>query len=418
MEHIDQMAKWAVDHNPFAAGLLQLTSPIQSPPAALVLGNQLLHEFVGVQTLPGSLHDLLCSDAQSVEWLRAMDTVLVLGTPTSCRLKAYRKSRGHAESAESFQAEIHLVPITNDSEGGEQFALFTLQDCTDTHQAAHTLELERQRLSALTAELDDGVLVVDSSMLVSQTNEAAARMIGLDVSQAIGRHVSDVLTMVDVQTGGKFNNPMVNAILVGIDAGWTDGIALVRADQGRQPVKFCTKVIRDEDGMPVEALLVLRDVEHETAVLASLTHQAGHDALTGLVIRSVFDERLAQALALSERHGRRSAFMLIHLQGLDQARLLHGHAATDEQLRELAEQLVAVFRRSDTLCRFNEYHFAVVLTHLDDAIGADLLLKKLSTVKLVEPLNLNAALSFYPKDGESAASLIHHCSAQLPVLPL
>ena len=59
----------------------------------------------------------------------------------------------------------------------------------------------------------------------------------------------------------------------------------------------------------------------------------------------------------------------------------------------------------------------MVLTHLDDAIGADLLLRKLSRVRISEPLLLNAALSFYPKDGEAALGLIAHCAAQLPDPP-
>lgn len=409
-----QSAQWTLDHSPFAAGLLRLASSNPTDPASIVLTNESFKALVGAQAVPGPLHEILNADPQAAEWLRAIDTVLVLGKPSSCRLKAYRKSADQSGNTESFQAEVHLVPMEHESANGDQFALITLQDCTDTHQAAQNLSQERQRLLALTAELEEGVLVVDSAMLVSQINEAAARMMGVSVAEVVGRHVSDVLTLVDAQTGGNFNSPMVTAILVGIDAGWTEGIALARPDGSRQAIKFCTKVIRDSEGMPIEALMVLRDVEQQTAVLASLTHQAGHDALTGLVLRAVFDERLAQALALSERHGRRSALMLIRLQGLAEARLLYGQAATDDHLKHLAEQLVAVFRRSDTLCRFDEHHFAVVLTHLDDAIGSDLLLRKLSKVDIKVPLNLNAALSFYPKDGESSASLITHCTAQLP----
>ena len=415
-EHAVQTAKWAIDHSPFATGLLRLASADPSIPATLVLANREFQALIGAQQLPSFLHDVLHTDPQSTEWIRAIDTVLVLGKPTSCRLKAYRKCAGQTSDTESFQAELHLVPLEGETSGGDQFVMVTVQDCTDTHQAAQNLSLERQRMLALTAELDEGVLVVDSAMLVSQINAAAAHMMGVGIDEVVGRHVSDVLTMVDVQTGGHFNNPMVTAILVGIDAGWTDNIALARPDGARQAVRFCTKVVRDSAGMPVEALMVLRDVEQQTAVLASLTHQAGHDALTGLVLRAVFDERLAQALALSERHGRRSAFMLIRLKDLDQARLVRGQATTDEHLKDLAEQLVGVFRRSDTLCRFDEHHFAVVLTHLDDAIGAELLLRKLSKVDLVEPLALIAALSFYPKDGETAGTLMAHCAAQLPSL--
>ncbi|MBP6647518.1 MAG: PAS domain-containing protein, partial [Burkholderiaceae bacterium] len=99
------------------------------------------------------------------------------------------------------------MPVEDDTASGEQFVLITLQDCTDTHQAAQSLSQERQRLLTITAELEEGVLVVDSAMLVSQINDAAARMMGLAVADAVGRHVNDVLIMVNAQTGGNFNNP-------------------------------------------------------------------------------------------------------------------------------------------------------------------------------------------------------------------
>lgn len=416
-EHVSPYARWAIDHSPFAAGLIRLTTDNAADPALLLMANEQLQTLLGSHALPGLLHEVLHSDPQSIDWLRAVDTVLVLGKAASCRLKAYRKNAVETGNTESFQVEIYLAPVEAQTpDAPDQLALITLQDCTDTYQAAQNLSQERQRLLALTAELNEGVLVVDSAMLVSQINDAAARMMGIEAAEAVGCHVSDVLTMVDAQTGGNFNNPMVTAVLVGIDAGWTEGVALARPDGARQAIQFCTKVIRDADGMPIEALLILRDAQEQATVLASLTHQAGHDALTGLVLRAVFDERLAQALALSERHGRRSAFMLIRLEGLAEARMLIGQAATDDHLKQVAEQLVAVFRRSDTLCRFDEQHFAVVLTHLDDAIGAELLLRKLARVDIASPLTMNAALSFYPRDGETSQALIRHCTAQLPPL--
>ncbi|HYY10888.1 MAG TPA: diguanylate cyclase, partial [Kineosporiaceae bacterium] len=106
-------------------------------------------------------------------------------------------------------------------------------------------------------------------------------------------------------------------------------------------------------------------VEDRTRELAEantlLTHQAGHDALTGLVNRGLFNDRLQNALDRRRRAPAPLALLLIDLDGFKLVNDTHGHAAGDAVLRAVADRLRATFRDEDTVARLGGDEFAVLV---------------------------------------------------------
>jgi GGDEF domain-containing protein len=68
---------------------------------------------------------------------------------------------------------------------------------------------------------------------------------------------------------------------------------------------------------------------------AHAQHLASHDVLTGLPNRSLFDERLEQALGRTRR-GDRLALLTLDLDRFKQVNDMLGHAAGDTLIREFA----------------------------------------------------------------------------------
>jgi diguanylate cyclase (GGDEF)-like protein len=93
---------------------------------------------------------------------------------------------------------------------------------------------------------------------------------------------------------------------------------------------------------------------------AALTHQATHDALTGLPNRALLVDRIEQALSQSTRSGRCTAVFFVDLDGFKQINDTQGHAVGDTVLRTVAEQLVAVLRPMDTVARIGGDEFVVL----------------------------------------------------------
>jgi len=90
-------------------------------------------------------------------------------------------------------------------------------------------------------------------------------------------------------------------------------------------------------------------------------HLAAHDALTGLPNRRLLEDRLTQALALSQRNRRQTAVMFVDLDRFKAINDSLGHAVGDVVLKEVARRLVAQLREVDTVCRVGGDEFVVVL---------------------------------------------------------
>ena len=96
-----------------------------------------------------------------------------------------------------------------------------------------------------------------------------------------------------------------------------------------------------------------------------LAYLAHHDDLTGLPNRTLFFERLAHAVSLSRRNGRRVALMYIDLDRFKPINDTWGHAVGDEVLREVARRITGCVRETDTVGRIGGDEFVVLLLEVD-----------------------------------------------------
>ena len=126
--------------------------------------------------------------------------------------------------------------------------------------------------------------------------------------------------------------------------------------------------IRDPDGQPTLAVLMVQDVTQrkaaEDALLAQSElneHQAYHDALTGLPNRTLFSERIGHALAAARPGDGLVAVMLMDLDRFKEVNDSLGHHAGDQLLQEVARRLSAVLRSSDSIARLGGDEFGVLL---------------------------------------------------------
>ena len=103
---------------------------------------------------------------------------------------------------------------------------------------------------------------------------------------------------------------------------------------------------------------------------ARLSHQAFHDALTGLPNRALFLHRLAHALARAGRSGQPLAVFFLDLDRFKQVNDTLGHAVGDELLVTVTALLRGCLRDTDTLARFGGDEFALLLEDIGDLAGA------------------------------------------------
>jgi len=139
-----------------------------------------------------------------------------------------------------------------------------------------------------------------------------------------------------------------------------------------------------------------------------------YDSLTGLPNRSLFLDRVNQAIALTRRSNTALAVMFVDLDRFKDINDSRGHAAGDQLLKTISERLQSVVRSSDTVARLGGDEFAVIVGQVADR--NDPVLVALRTLDAVsKPLQIDGVehrisasigITVCPQDGEDADTLL------------
>ncbi|MFN8036201.1 MAG: PAS domain S-box protein [Acidimicrobiia bacterium] len=123
--------------------------------------------------------------------------------------------------------------------------------------------------------------------------------------------------------------------------------------------------VEDEAGSVSGYLGTVTDITHRHAAEEALRDRALHDPLTGLANRSLFFDRLDQALARLTRGSSVVAVLFLDLDGFKALNDRAGHGAGDDVLRHVADRLRQAIRPGDTAARLGGDEFVVLLTDVD-----------------------------------------------------
>jgi diguanylate cyclase (GGDEF)-like protein/PAS domain S-box-containing protein len=118
--------------------------------------------------------------------------------------------------------------------------------------------------------------------------------------------------------------------------------------------------LHNKQGVVHRMLGSMSDITERKRITSEMAWQATHDALTGLVNRHEFEERVARLL-FNRRGQRRHALLYIDL---DQFKVVNdtcGHQAGDQLLRQLTGLVAATVRETDTLARLGGDEFGLLL---------------------------------------------------------
>lgn len=164
-----------------------------------------------------------------------------------------------------------------------------------------------------------------------------------------------------------------------------------------------------------QALATSRDAERTSS------QRAMHDQKTGLPNRTLFDDRLAQAIAGAERHSWTLAVMFLDLDRFKLINDTHGHAAGDFVLTVVAQRLKSHARDEDTVCRNGGDEFLYLLINPSTRDDVARIAAQVQAA-IAEPIGLDAlqfaitpsiGIALYPEHGSSAEQLIAHADAAM-----
>jgi diguanylate cyclase (GGDEF)-like protein/PAS domain S-box-containing protein len=237
----------------------------------------------------------------------------------------------------------------------------TIANITERKRAEQAIFAEKERAQVTLQSIGDAVISTDAEGRIEYINPVAESLTAWSLAEARGRPIGDVLNLVNEITREPIENPLVSALGRGEAGAPVDHSVLITRAGQEVAIQESAAPICDRQGRVIGAVIVFHDVTKERRLKRALSYQASHDALTGLINRREFDNRL-HAAVLSAQRGE-GAYALLYID-LDQFKVVNdtcGHQAGDRLLRDVTGLLQTRVRASDTIARLGGDEFGVLL---------------------------------------------------------
>ena len=238
----------------------------------------------------------------------------------------------------------------------------TITDITERKMAETRVFEEKERAQVTLQSIGDGVITTDADGSVDYLNPVAQGLTGWEARNARGKPIEDIMSIVNEHTRASVDNPVTRCLKEGRVIALAENSVLVNKDGVEVPIQDSAAPIRDRMGNVIGAVMVFHDVSKESRLFRQLSYQASHDALTGLINRREFENRLVEAL--DKTHSKPDQEHALLYLDLDQFKVVNdtfGHTAGDELLRQVSELVQANIRSTDTLARLGGDEFGILL---------------------------------------------------------
>ncbi|AYG64766.1 MULTISPECIES: EAL domain-containing protein [unclassified Rhizobium] len=169
------------------------------------------------------------------------------------------------------------------------------------------------------------------------------------------------------------------------------------------------------------SVLVVRDLTERRQAQQMIEHLAHHDILTDLPNRSLFDQRMRQALQMANRKGGEVAIFCLDLDRFKAINDVFGHAEGDRILCKVAGILQRIIEEGDTVARLGGDEFAIIQPKRQQPVGATRLAERIlaefamemDTARDPTAVGVSLGIAIYPRDGASAEQLYANADTAL-----
>ncbi len=228
-------------------------------------------------------------------------------------------------------------------------------------RTANALYHEKELAETTLHSIGDAVITTDARGNLDYLNPIAETLTGWSIKDARGRPLTEVFNIVNGLTREPQINPVETCLRENRIIGLENNTVLITRNGQERVIEDSAAPVRDRENKVVGAVLVFYDVTLMRQSPHLLSHQAMHDALTGLINRREFERRLTATVEAAR--ARDTQHVLLYMD-LDQFKVVNdtcGHIAGDKLLRQLSFLLMNRIRGSDTIARLGGDEFGVLL---------------------------------------------------------
>ena len=292
---------------------------------------------------------------------------------------------------------------------GKQLFYSIIHDVTASKEAENQVLVASKMFDYST----DAVMLINDNNQVVSVNHAFTQITGYQQSEIQNNSPELILA-------GEKDVLLNDEVLSSIDeTGQWNGEIWHRLQSGQsKPLSARINCIRNENTNASSYVVLLSPRSYTSSKLDNKLHYV---ALTQLPNRSLFIDRLNNAIDRATRNKKRLGIILIDFKDFSEINVNYGYDMGDRLLQAIAKRLKYNTRDSDTISHFSSDNFAILVEDLSDiqhiGIVSQKLLSTLSesylTSNEVIDLSLSMGISIFPDDGRDAEQLIDQSNIAL-----
>ena len=292
---------------------------------------------------------------------------------------------------------------------------------TQLKEARDKLEKSHAFTESIITHAMEGIILINTRGIIKSFNPAAEFMFGYSQEDVVGKNISMLMPAPDSDAhDGYLKHYMETkeARVIGVER----EVAALRRDGKTFYMSLAVnEMVSGEERFFIG---IVRDISERKKSEAAIKQLAHFDAVTGLPNRSLFFDRLKQALAQAKRQKKRLAVLFLDLDGFKAVNDSLGHDVGDRLLKEVAKRLLKTIREMDTVARFGGDEFAFVVDDIENSEGASIVAKKILTA-LAKPFLVSGhrceiggsiGISLFPENSTSVATLIRQADIAMYVV--
>ena len=302
---------------------------------------------------------------------------------------------------------------------GRLYTQFIGRDITERRESETALRESQETLNSILESVPDVVWSFSADLSrLRYINRAAESIYGYPASDFLENprlwfdivHIDDRARIEDHLRQLSPVNPFYN-----------DEYRIVRKDGTERWMHFHGRLVLGAYQAPLRIDGIATDVTARKMAELQVQVLAYYDKVTGLPNRSLFDDRLAQALHIAQRSDRKLAVMFMDLDNFKNINDTLGHHMGDMLLQAVSQSIVHSVREEDTVARIGGDEFVVILPDLERgeqaAAVAEKILHAAARPHMLQQQQVHTSvsigISIYPDDGHEARELVQHADTAL-----
>ena len=306
------------------------------------------------------------------------------------------------------------VVLEHNEQGEPLWVVGIIQDITERKQAKEKLTLA----ASVFTHARESIVITDANGMILEVNDTFSHITGYSREETVGKNPRIL------KSGRQSPNFYADMWQTLLKEGSWSGELWNRRKNGEVYAEMKTiSTVSDEHGITTHYVALGNDITPMKTHQDQLERIAHYDILTNLPNRSLFADRLSQAMLQCNRHEQSLAVVFLDLDGFKAINDAYGHDIGDELLVALSIRMKGALRENDTLSRIGGDEFVAVLADLARVEDCEPILERLLLAasepvmlgNLVVSVSASIGVTLYPQDNIDADQLMRHADQAMYV---